>query len=46
MDIPSIIPPNERGYTAPEVFVTTEWLAAHISDASLRVVDTDVPEKY
>ncbi|MBG82425.1 MAG: sulfurtransferase [SAR202 cluster bacterium] len=46
MDIPSIIPPTERGYTTPEVFVTTEWLAAHISDENLRVVDTDVPEIY
>ena len=30
----------------PEIFVTTEWLAEHISDTNVRVVDTDVPELY
>ena len=30
----------------PEIFVTTEWLAEHISDPNVRVVDTDVPEEY
>ncbi|MDG0868024.1 sulfurtransferase [Candidatus Lucifugimonas marina] len=46
MNIPSIIPPNERGYAIPNTFVTTEWLAEHITDANVRVVDTDVPEEY
>ena len=46
MSIPSIIPPTERGYTTPDVFVTTEWLAEHIDDPNVRVVDADVPEMY
>ena len=46
MNIPTIIPPTERGYTMPEIFVTTEWLAEHISDSNVRLVDTDVPEQY
>ena len=41
-----ITPPNQRGYTMPEVFVTTEWLSEHISDPNVRIVDTDVPELY
>jgi thiosulfate/3-mercaptopyruvate sulfurtransferase len=46
MSIPLIIPPDQRGYTTPEIFVTTDWLAEHISDANVRVVDADVPEEY
>lgn len=46
MSIPSIIPPDERGYALPDVFVTTEWLAENISNPNVRVVDTDVPEDY
>jgi thiosulfate/3-mercaptopyruvate sulfurtransferase len=42
----SIIPPDQRGYTMPEVFVTTEWLSENISDPNIRIVDTDVPELY
>ena len=30
----------------PDIFVTTEWLAEHISDPNVRLVDTDVPEEY
>ena len=41
-----ITSPTERGYTMPDIFVTTEWLAEHISDPNVRVVDTDVPEEY
>ncbi len=46
MSIPSIIPPDKRGYTLPGIFVTTEWLAEHIEDENVRVVDTDSPEEY
>jgi thiosulfate/3-mercaptopyruvate sulfurtransferase len=46
MAIPSIIPPRDRGYTIPEIFVTTDWLAEHIDDPNVRLVDTDVPEDY
>jgi thiosulfate/3-mercaptopyruvate sulfurtransferase len=46
MSIPAITHPDERGYSIPDVFVTTEWLAEHSSDANLRVVDADIPEDY
>jgi thiosulfate/3-mercaptopyruvate sulfurtransferase len=46
MSITSIIPPTERGYSIPDVFVTTDWLAEHIADPDVRVVDTDVRESY
>ncbi len=46
MAIPSIIPPIDRGYTIPEIFVTTDWLAEHIDDPNVRLVDTDTPEQY
>lgn len=46
MEIPAITPPDERGYTIPDIFVTTEWLSDHLSDADVRVIDTDLPEQY
>lgn len=46
METPLITPPGERGYTMPEIFVTTEWLSDHLSDADVMVVDTDLPEEY
>tara|TARA_B100001245_G_scaffold93548_1_gene67856 strand:- start:1545 stop:2270 length:726 start_codon:yes stop_codon:yes gene_type:complete len=46
MENKPIIPVAERGYTMPEIFVTTKWLSEHISDPNVRVVDTDVPKDY
>ena len=46
MSIKSISPPDQRGYTTPEIFVTTDWLAEHISEKNVRLVDTDTPESY
>lgn len=46
MAITTIIPPEDRGYTMPEIFVTTDWLAEHIDDQNVRLVDTDTPEQY
>ncbi len=46
METSAITPPSERGYTMPGIFVTTEWLSDHLSDTDLRVIDTDVPERY
>ncbi len=42
----SITPPDQRGYSLDDIFVTTEWLSEHMSDANIRIVDTDLPEKY
>ncbi len=30
-----------KGYVHPEVLVTTEWLAAHLKDPSLRIIESD-----
>lgn len=39
-------PPGERGYVEPDLLVTTDWLARHIDDPAVRVVDTDRPDAY
>ena len=31
----------ERGYTHPEALVSTEWVAAHLDDPGVRVVESD-----
>jgi thiosulfate/3-mercaptopyruvate sulfurtransferase len=33
------------GYTHPEVLVSTEWVANHVGDANVRVVEVDVDTK-
>ncbi|MBI4306516.1 MAG: sulfurtransferase [Chloroflexi bacterium] len=42
----AIEPPEKRGYTHPEFFVTTDWLGAHLEDPGVRIVDTDRPDAY
>ena len=32
---------DQKGYTHPEMLVSTEWLAAHLHDASVRVIESD-----
>ena len=46
MNLPSITPPDQRGYADASIFVTTDWLAEHIDDPNVRVVDTNYPEEY
>lgn len=41
-----IIPPDERGYADASIFVTTDWLAEHIDDPNVVVIDCDVPDEY
>ena len=39
---PPAAPPIEsRGYTTPEVLVSTEWVAAHLGDPTVRLVESD-----
>ena len=33
-------------YARPEMLVETEWLAGHLDDPNLRIVDADYPEAY
>ena len=42
----TILPHTERGYADPSILVTTDWLAQHIDDPNVVVVDTDDPSEY
>jgi thiosulfate/3-mercaptopyruvate sulfurtransferase len=32
---------SEKGYSRPDLLVSTEWLAAHLSDPKLRIIESD-----
>jgi len=34
------------GYAHPELLVETDWLAQHLNDPGLRIVDCEIPEGY
>ena len=38
---PTTAGPAGKGYTRPEALVSTEWLAAHLTDPKLRVLESD-----
>src|SRR5262245_22531885 len=33
-------PVSERGYARPELLAETDWLAGHLADLNLRIIDT------
>jgi thiosulfate/3-mercaptopyruvate sulfurtransferase len=33
--------PTERGYAHPEVLVSTEWVASHLNDSSIRIIESN-----
>jgi thiosulfate/3-mercaptopyruvate sulfurtransferase len=35
------LPIAERGYARPEVLVSTEWVAAHLEDSAVRLLESD-----
>lgn len=37
----AVAPIAERGYAHPEVLVSTEWVAAHLNDPKVRLVESD-----
>jgi thiosulfate/3-mercaptopyruvate sulfurtransferase len=39
-------PVAERGYARPELLAETDWLAEHIDDPTIRVVDARTDEDY
>ncbi|MEK7379881.1 MAG: sulfurtransferase [Gemmatimonadota bacterium] len=41
MPSPAITPIAQRGYHHPEVLVSTDWVAAHLSDPGVRIVESD-----
>ena len=39
---PTTLPAIEqKGYAHPEMLVSTEWLAAHLNDPSIRIIESD-----
>jgi len=38
---PSIVPIAERDYVHPEVLVSTDWVAQHLDDPAVRLVESD-----
>ncbi len=41
MTAPSLPEINARGYARPEVLVSTDWLAAHLDDPNVRVIESN-----
>jgi thiosulfate/3-mercaptopyruvate sulfurtransferase len=40
-DIPPVTPITARGYAVPDVLVSTDWVAAHLDDRSVRLIESD-----
>ncbi len=38
---PSVSPIESRGYAHPDVLVSTEWVAAHLDDPAVRIIESD-----
>ena len=38
---PAVMPIEERGYARPEVLVSTDWVADHLKDPKVRLVESD-----
>ena len=38
---PAVTPIEQRGYAHPEVLVTTDWVAAHLKDPKVRLVESN-----
>ena len=39
--IPAVTPIEERGYAHPEVLVSTEWVARHLDDPAVRLIESN-----
>ncbi len=35
------LPIEQRGYAHPDALVSTEWVAAHLNDPEVRVIESD-----
>jgi thiosulfate/3-mercaptopyruvate sulfurtransferase len=42
----TVIPVNRRGYAHPELLTETEWLAQHLNNPKLRIIDARPPQQY
>ncbi|MEO8140267.1 MAG: sulfurtransferase [Gemmatimonadota bacterium] len=39
--LPAVSPIESRGYARPDVLVSTDWVAAHLADPSVRLIESD-----
>ena len=39
--LPGVIPIEDRGYARPDVLVSTDWVADHLNDPKVRLVESD-----
>jgi thiosulfate/3-mercaptopyruvate sulfurtransferase len=39
-------PVQQRGYAHPELLADTEWLATHLGDPQVRIIDARAPQQY
>jgi thiosulfate/3-mercaptopyruvate sulfurtransferase len=39
--VPGVMPIEDRGYARPDVLVSTEWVADHLKDPKVRLVESD-----
>ncbi|HEX5387843.1 MAG TPA: sulfurtransferase [Gemmatimonadales bacterium] len=39
--VPDVMPIDRRGYAHPEVLVSTAWVAEHLSDPKVRLIESD-----
>jgi len=42
----SVMPVDQRGYTTPQLLAETDWLAEHLNDPNVRMVDARPPQQY
>ena len=40
-EVPPVVPIADRGYAHPDVLVSTEWVAQHLDDPGVRLVESD-----
>ncbi len=39
--VPTIVPIEKRGYAHPDVLVSTDWVAAHLTDPKVRLIESN-----
>jgi thiosulfate/3-mercaptopyruvate sulfurtransferase len=39
--LPAVVPIEQRGYAHPDALVSTDWVAAHLADPSVRLVESN-----
>lgn len=42
----SVLPIHQRGYANPQLLAETNWLAEHLNDPNVRIVDARPPQQY